>query len=215
MKEFSLKGTKRNEIGKKASRELRKQGLIPCVIYGLKKDAEGKTLSTNFTVPFEGLRKLIYTPEIFVVNVELDGVMTKAVMREIQFHPVTDSVLHVDFYEITEGRPITMNVPVVYDGHAEGVRAGGVFYSHIRSLKVLGQYQDIPEKLHIDITNLGIDKHIKIGDLNFDKLELMAPKQALVCTVRTTRAVDASAAPAEEAAPAEAAPAEENKEAAK
>lgn len=214
MKEFSLKGTKRNEVGKKSSRELRKQGLIPCVIYGLKKDDEGKTLSTNFTVPFEGLRKLIYSPEIFVVNVDLDGVKTKAVMREIQFHPVSDTVLHVDFYEITEGKPITMSVPVVYDGHAQGVRAGGVFYSHIRSLKVLGQYQDIPEKLHIDITNLGLDKHIKIGDLSFDKLELMAPKQALVCTVRITRAVDASATVSGEAA-AEAAPAEEDKEAAK
>lgn len=215
MKEFSLKGTKRNEVGKKSSRELRKQGLIPCVIYGLKKDDEGKTLSTNFTVPFEGLRKLIYSPEIFVVNVDLDGVKTKAVMREIQFHPVSDTVLHVDFYEITEGRPITMSVPVVYDGHAQGVRAGGVFYSHIRSLKVLGQYQDIPEKLHIDITNLGLDKHIKIGDLIFDKLELMAPKQALVCTVRITRAVDAASATVSGEAAAEAAPAEEDKEAAK
>jgi len=214
MKEFNLKGTKRSNVGKKSSRELRKQGIIPCVIYGSKKDAEGKTVSINFTVPFEGLRKLIYSPEIFVVNVDLDGVMTKAVMREIQFHPVSDSVLHVDFYEITEGKPITMNVPVVYDGHAQGVRAGGAFFSHIRSLKVLGQYQDIPEKLHIDVTNLGLEKHIKIGDLNFDKLELVAPKQALVCTVRATRAVDATAASVQEEAGEEAS-AEGNKEEAK
>src|SRR5574344_387173 len=209
MKEFNLKGTKRSEVGKKSSREFRKQGIIPCVIYGSKKDADGKTISTSFTVPFEGLRKLIYTPEIFIVNVDLDGVTTKAVMREIQFHPVSDTVLHVDFYEITEGTPIKMDVPVVYDGHAEGVRAGGVFYSHVRSLKVLAQHQDIPEKLHIDISGLQLDKNIKIGDLSFDKLELLAPKQALVCTVRTTRAVaDDDTATAEEgAATEEAAPA--------
>lgn len=219
MKEFNLQGTKRTEVGKKSSRELRKQGIIPCVIYGSKKDAEGNTIATNFTVPFEGLRKLIYTPDIFIVNVDVDGEKSKAVLREIQFHPVSDSVLHVDFYQVTEGKPITMNVPVVFDGHAQGVRVGGVFYPHIRSLKVSGEYQDIPEKLHIDITDLALDKSIKIGDLNFDKLELLSPKQTLVCTVRTTRAVadDSATAETAEAAPAaaEAAPAAEAKEPAK
>ena len=98
MKEFNLKGTKRCDLGKKATRELRKAGNIPCVIYGNQKDAEGNVIATHFTVPFEGIRKLIYTPDIFVVNVDIDGVTCKAVMREIQFHPVKDEILHVDFY---------------------------------------------------------------------------------------------------------------------
>lgn len=199
MKEFNLKGTKRQELGKKATRELRKAGKVPCVIYGSKKDADGKTIATEFEVDFEAIRKLIYTPEIFVVNVDIDGEQSKAVMREIQFHPVKDNVLHVDFYQITEGQPITMDVPVVFDGHAKGVREGGVLNGHMRRLKVLGQYQDIPEKLHVDVTNLAIGKSIKVGDLSFDKLELVNPKQALVVSVRTTRAA-ASAASAEDAA---------------
>lgn len=210
MKEFNLKGTKRKELGKKATRELRKAGKVPCVIYGSKKDADGKTLATEFEVDFEAIRKLIYTPEIFVVNVDIDGEQSKAVMREIQFHPVKDNVLHVDFYQITEGQPITMDVPVVFDGHAKGVREGGVLSGHMRRLKVLGQYQDIPEKLHVDVTNLAIGKSIKVGDLSFDKLELVNPKQALVVSVRTTRAA-ASAASTEEGATgdeAAAAPAE-------
>ena len=214
MKEFNLKGTKRTALGKKATRELREAGNIPCVIYGSKKDENGKIISTEFTVPFEAVRKLIYTPDIYVVNIDIDGETCKAVMREIQFHPVKDTVLHVDFYQITEGRAITMDVPVVFEGHAKGVREGGVLNGHMRRLKVLGQYQDIPERLYVDVTELGIGKSIKVGDLSFDKLEIVTPKQAMICTVRTTRAAasassadedNAAAAPAEsEAAPAEA-----------
>ncbi|MBQ8098595.1 MAG: 50S ribosomal protein L25/general stress protein Ctc [Bacteroidaceae bacterium] len=200
MKEFNLTGTKRNEVGKKATRELRKEGNVPCVIYGTQKDENGKPIATHFVVPFEGLRKLIYTPDIFLVNINIDGAECKAVMREIQFHPVKDNVLHVDFYQITEGLPITMDVPVVFEGHAKGVREGGALFGHLRRLKVKGQYQDIPEKLFIDVTELTIGKSIKVGDLNFDKLELVTPKQALVCTVRSTRAAASAAAAAAAAA---------------
>lgn len=207
MKEFNLKGVKRAETGKKATRELRKEGKIPCVIYGSKKDSEGKVVATDFAVTFEAIRKLVYTPDIFVVNLDIDGQATKAVMREIQFHPVKDNILHVDFYEITEGQPITMDVPISLDGHAKGVREGGVLMGLTRRLQVLGQYQDIPEKLHIDVSDLGIGKSIKVGDLSFDNLELVSPKQALVCTVRSTRAAATSdstgAEGDEEAAPAE------------
>ena len=196
MKESNLQGTKRTEVGKKATRELRKEGKVPCVIYGNQKDSEGKVVATEFVVPFEGIRKLIYTPDIFLVNVDIDGQLCKAVMREIQFHPVKDNVLHVDFYQITEGQPITMDVPVVYDGHAIGVRAGGALQTLIRRLKVLGQYQDIPEKLHVDVSNLELGKSIKVGDLSYDNLEIITPKQALVCAVKTTRAAASAAAAA-------------------
>lgn len=199
MKEFNLKGTKRTATGKKATRALRSEGNIPCVLYGSKKDSEGKVVATEFQVSFEAVRKLVYTPDIFTVNLEIDGYATKAVMRELQFHPVKDNILHIDFYEITEGQPITMEVPVVYQGHAKGVREGGALRSLIRRLKVLGQYQDIPEVLPIDVTELGIGKSIKVGDLSYDKLEIITPKQALVCSVRTTRAAASAAAAAEAA----------------
>ena len=217
MKEFNLKGVKRSAVGKKASREERKEGNIPCVVYGLKKDENGQTVATSFVAPMESLRKLIYSPDIFVVNLDIDGEQCKAVMREIQFHPVKDTVLHVDFYQITEGKPITMAVPIVFDGHAQGVRDGGEFYSMTRRLKVLANYEDIPEKLHVDITDLVIGKRINVGDLNFPKLQLVDPAQSLVCGVRTTRVVATTdtAAPEDGAAPAEGgeAPAGDAKEA--
>ena len=196
MKTFELSGSRRAETGKKATRELRKRGGIPCVIYGSKKDSDGKVVTTDFEVTFEAVRKLVYTPDIFVVNLTIDGETTKAVMREIQFHPVQDNILHIDFYEITEGEPIVMEVPVSFEGHAIGVRQGGALSSHMRRLKVLAQYQDIPEKLSIDVTELGLGKSIKVGDLHFPKLEIVTPKQALVCTIRTTRAAASAAAAA-------------------
>ena len=187
MKEFNLKGTKRAETGKKASRELRKQNAIPCVIYGEKKDAEGKTLATEFQVKFEDVRKLVYTPDIYLVNVDIDGEVKQAVMREIQFHPVKDNILHIDFYEITPGKAIKMDVPVKFEGHAEGVRAGGVLYTCVRYLKVKAVVENIPEKLIVDVTPLGLGKTIKVGDLSYEGLELVTVKDALVCGVRATR----------------------------
>ena len=187
MKDFALKGTVRTPGGKKAAKELRKTGAIPCNLYGGQKDAEGKTVATSFTVDFEAVRKLIYTPDIFVVNLDIDGKTCKAVMREIQFHPVKDTILHIDFYQITEDKPIVMAVPVTYTGHAIGVREGGAFQTLVRRLNVKATYDQIPEKLTIDITELAIGKSIKVGDLSFEGLEIVTPKQALVCSVKATR----------------------------
>ena len=187
MKDFALKGTVRTPGGKKAAKELRKTGAIPCNLYGGQKDAEGKTVATSFTVDFEAVRKLIYTPDIFIVNLDIDGKTCKAVMREIQFHPVKDTILHIDFYQITEDKPIVMAVPVTYTGHAIGVREGGAFQTLVRRLNVKATYDQIPEKLTIDITELAIGKSIKVGDLSFEGLEIVTPKQALVCSVKATR----------------------------
>ena len=200
MKTFELKGTARVAGGKKAAKVLRATGAIPCNLYGAQKDAEGKAVATSFSVQFEDVRKLIYTPEIFVVNLEIDGKACKAVMRELQFHPVKDNVLHIDFYQITDDKPIVMAVPVTYTGHAIGVREGGAFRSLIRNLKVKATYDKIPERLTIDITDLAIGKSIIVGDLSFEGLEIVTPKQALVCTVKATRNSKA----AEEEAAAEA-----------
>ena len=187
MKTFELKGTARVAGGKRAAKILRATGAIPCNLYGVEKDADGKAVATSFSVTFEAVRKLIYTPEIFVVNLDIDGKVCKAVMRELQFHPVKDNVLHIDFYQITDDKPIVMAVPVTYSGHAVGVREGGAFRSLIRNLKVKATYDKIPERLDIDITELGIGKSIIVGDLDFEGLEIVTPKQALVRTVKATR----------------------------
>ena len=136
MKTISISGSARTVVGKKATNALRKEGLVPCCIYGVQKDNEGKPVTKTFSVTVEGLRKLVYTPDIHVVELTIDGTTTKAILKDIQFHPVKDTILHVDFYEITEEKPIVMAVPVKLQGLAEGVRAGGKLVQLQRYLKV-------------------------------------------------------------------------------
>ncbi|MBQ2786765.1 MAG: 50S ribosomal protein L25/general stress protein Ctc [Bacteroidaceae bacterium] len=196
MKSLSISGSSRTEVGKKSTTALRHQGLVPCCIYGEVKDENGNPVSKAFSVTVESLRKLVYTPDIHVVDLTIDGTTVKAVMKEIQFHPVKDTILHVDFYEVTETKPIVMAVPVKLEGLAEGVRAGGKLVQLQRTLKVKAVYSLIPEKLVIDVTALGLGKSIKVGDLSFENLELVTVKESLVCAVKTTRASQAAAAAA-------------------
>lgn len=194
MKTISISGSSRTEVGKKATNTLRKKGLVPCCIYGVAKDEKGAPLSKTFSVTTESLRKLVYTPDIHVVEITIDGTTTKAVLKEIQFHPVKDTILHIDFYEITEEKPIVMAVPVKLQGLAEGVRAGGKLVQLQRYLKVKAVYTAIPEFLTVDVTSLALGKSIKVCDLAFEGLELVTAKEALVCAVKTTRASQAAAA---------------------
>lgn len=191
MKTFELKASLRSGLGKKASKELRKKDLIPSVIYGVK---DGKEVNTSITVSQEGVRDLIYTPEIFLINLDIDGKNTKCILQDIQFHPVTDKVLHIDFLEVSEDKPIVIEVPVVLEGHAVGVRAGGKLSLDLRKLKVKGLYNDVPEKLHIDVSKLGLGKTIQVGQLSFEGVELLNAKKAVVCAVRLTRAARGAAA---------------------
>lgn len=194
MKSIEIKGTARQDLGKKATRELRKNNGVPCVLYGVQKDENGLPVATHFTVPVEGLRNLVYTPHIYSVNLNIDGQTVTAILKDIQFHPVKDNILHVDFYQITEEKPIVMEVPVQLEGLAEGVRAGGKLALQLRKLKVKALYNVIPERLVINVTNLGLGKTIKVGELNFEGLELMNAKEAVVCAVKLTRAARGAAA---------------------
>ena len=194
MKEISLNGQKRTETGKKASKMLRKEGLIPCNIYGEKKDANGLPEATAFVVPMSELRKAIYTPHVYVVNLNIEGTEHKAVIKELQFHPTTDAVLHADFYEINETKPITIGIPVNLTGHAQGVRDGGKLQLQIRKINVTAPYKSIPEKLDIDVTELELGKSIKVGSLSFEGLEIATSKEVIVCSVRATRASRSAAA---------------------
>ena len=188
MKTIEIKGSVRTDIGKKATRELRKNNGVPCVLYGVKKDENGLPVATHFTVTVEGLRKLVYTPNIYLVNLDIDGTVVTAIMKDIQFHPVSDAILHVDFLQVEENKPVAMEVPVQLEGLAEGVRAGGKLALQIRKLKVKALYSAIPERLVIDVTPLGLGKTIKAGELSYEGLELLNAKDAVVCAVKLTRA---------------------------
>lgn len=182
MKSFDLKGTSRTEVGKKSTNELRKNNGIPCVLYGIEKEAKA------FAVTTDSVRKLVYTPDIHVVNLTIDGVECTAVLKDIQFHPVKDTILHMDFLQIVEDKAIVMEVPTVLTGLAAGVKLGGKLQQAIRKIKVKAVYANIPEKLTVDVTELALGKSIKVGDLSFEGLELVTPAQTVVCSVAATRA---------------------------
>ena len=188
MKSIEIKGSLRTETGKKATRELRKSDSVPCVLYGINKDEKGNQVATHFTVTNDGLRNLVYTPHIYVVDLNIDGKVVTAIMKDIQFHPVTDRILHVDFLQIDETNPIVMEVPVKLEGLAEGVKAGGKLALQVRKLKVKALYNVIPERLIVDVTNLGLGKTIKVGELSYEGLQLLNAKEAVVCAVKLTRA---------------------------
>ena len=198
MKEINVTGQKRNDLGKKASKIARKEGLIPCNIYGEQKDENGAPVAMSFVCPMSELRKIVYTPHIYVVNINIDGVEHKAVMKELQFHPVTDALLHIDFYEINEVKPITIGIPVKLNGLAQGVRDGGRINLSIRKINVTAPYKAIPEHLDIDVTNLQLGKSIKVGELSFEGLTLATPAEVVVCSVKATRASRSAAAAAAE-----------------
>lgn len=196
MKEISVSGKKRTETGKKASKLLRKEGLIPCNLYGEAKGENGLPEAFAFVAPFNELRKAVYTPHIYVVNLNIEGVERKAVLKELQFHPTTDALLHVDFYELNETKPLTIGIPVRLNGLAQGVRDGGRINLSIRKINVRAPYKNIPEVLDIDVTNLQLGKSIKVAELSFEGLEIATPAEVVVCSVKATRASRSAAAQA-------------------
>ena len=215
MKTFKLEGTPRENVGRKESRGLRKQGIIPAVLYGsepIELPYKGKLnsgekiieiskdkglLVTDLSVSADGVRKLIYTPEIYLVEIDIKGSkVVKAILKDSQYHPVTDNLLHIDFLEVFDDKPIVMEVPVSLVGHAAGVKAGGKLNQSMRKLKVKGLASDIPELLTVNVDHVELGKVIKVGELNFDKIELVNPKNSVVCIVKMTRASQSAASSA-------------------
>lgn len=216
MKSFKLEAEPRVETGKKSVKALRKEGKIPAVINGgaivelpysgtlkpgeklVKLDEKRGIISTDITVKAEDVRKLIYTPDIFEIDLTLNGGTKKAVMKELQFQPVKDTVLHIDFQEVYPDKPIIMEVPVKIEGHAEGVKAGGKLTLSMRKLKVKAVYSQIPERLVVNVDSLGLGKSLAVSDLHFEGLELMNAKNAVVCAVQLTRAARGAMAKSQE-----------------
>ncbi|HUN21048.1 MAG TPA: 50S ribosomal protein L25 [Muribaculaceae bacterium] len=206
MKTFQLNAEPRTDLGKKATKALRAEGKIPAVLNGGKivdlpfsgTLAAGEKLveignnkgiiTTDIVLTQEGVRKLVYTPEIFAIELELNGEKRMAVMKDIQFHPVKDNILHMDLLEVFPEKPVVMEVPVKLEGHAEGVKAGGKLNLSMKKLKVKAVYTEIPERLVINVDHLGLGKTMQVGELHFEGLELVNAKNAVVCAVQLTRA---------------------------
>ncbi|MDE5659291.1 MAG: 50S ribosomal protein L25/general stress protein Ctc [Muribaculaceae bacterium] len=212
MKTFQLSAEPRTDLGKKATKALRAAGKIPAVINGgeivtlpytaalkpgekLVEIEDGKGLiTTDITVTNEAVRKLVYTPDIFAIELEVNGEKRNAILKDLQFHPVKDNILHIDFLEVNDKKPVVIEVPVKLEGHAEGVKAGGKLQLNMKKLRVRAIYTDVPERLVINVDNLGLGKTIQVGDLHFEGLELINAKNAVVCTVALTRAARGAAA---------------------
>ena len=195
MKPFQLEGKSREIASrsadqKRALKAMRKEKEIPAVLYG------GEQL-VHFTVTQSAVRTLVYTPNIYAVELTIDGVKYMAIMKEIQFQPVTDEIIHIDFLEVNDKKPVVMEVPVVLEGHAEGVKAGGKLTLQMRKLKVKAVYTEIPERLVINVEHLGLGKTMQVGALHFEGLELMNAKNAVVCAVQLTRAARGAQAKAQ------------------
>jgi large subunit ribosomal protein L25 len=203
MKVFNLKGEVRTEVGKKATKALRKQDMVPCNLYGEKKDENGKNVAIPFAVKREDVRKLVYTPDIYVINLTLGDETLMTVMKELQFHPLSDALLHMDFYHINEKKPIVMDVPLKFEGLAEGVKAGGRLNASVRTLKVRAPYTDIREKIVVDVTGVALGKSVKAGELDLNGLELATSKELVVCSVKMVRGALADAEEATDEAAAE------------
>jgi large subunit ribosomal protein L25 len=210
MKTIEIKAISRDHVGKKSSSLLRSEGNVPCVIYGGKENLHFYAHENEFS-------GLVYTPEVYLVNLVIDGKNYPAVMKDLQFHPVTDRLQHIDFMQVSEDRPVTIDIPVKMTGESVGVKAGGKLRIKRRTLKVKGMIKDIPDHLSVDITGIEIGQSIKIGDLSFDNLEIIDNKRAMIVGVAVSRVSlkEEEAAPAEgaEAAAAGEAPAAEKEEA--
>ena len=181
MQVFELKGELRTDLGKKATKVLREEKKVPCVLYGGKENI-------HFSVVEKDLSKLVYTPFVYIVKIMIDGNAYEAVMREIQFHPVTDRILHIDFYHIFAEKPVIIEVPVKLKGFAEGVQAGGKLVQVIRKLKVKALPANLPGEVELDVSSLGLGKSIKVKELSFDNFEVVNAKEVVIAQVKVTRA---------------------------
>ena len=214
MKTFQLAAEPRTDLGKKATKALRAEGKIPVVLNGgevielpfkgtlkpgekIVEIGNNKGLvTTDLAVTNDAVRKLIYTPDIYAVELNINGEKRMAVLKDIQFQPVKDTILHIDLLEVNDKKPVTIEVPVKLDGYAEGVKAGGKLSLSMKKLKVKAIYTAIPERLVINVDNLGLGKSMAVGDIHFEGLELVNAKNAVVCAVQLTRAARGAAAAA-------------------
>jgi large subunit ribosomal protein L25 len=180
METIEIKGTIRENVGKKFTKQLRKDLQVPCELYGGEENIHFYAHENDFS-------SLVYTPNVYIVKIKIKRKVYKAILKDIQFHPVTDKILHIDFFQVADDKIIDIAIPVKLDGLAPGVKQGGSLYLHRRKVLVRAVVKDLPDVLNINIENLGLGKTIKIGDLSFENLELLAPKNTVVVDVKVSR----------------------------
>lgn len=184
MKTVSLSGSPRENVGKKDAKNLRSAGQVPCVVYGGKEQA-------HFSVDLIELSKYVYTPDVFRFELDINGSKTEAILKDLQFDPVTDRIIHADFLEIVDGKPVKLEIPVHIIGNSIGVRNGGRLSVAYRRLMVLGLPKDFPDAIEMDITKLRIGESLRIKDINLPNVTFLHDSEAVVVGVRTARgAVD-------------------------
>ena len=181
MKTIVVNAVARKDFGKKAAKAVRREGQVPCVLCG-----NGETV--NFTIDPREIKALIYTPNSYVVELHFGEKVELAVMREAQWHPVREDLLHVDFFRIAQGKPVSVAIPVRLTGNAEGVKVGGKLVLSTRKVTVSALVENLPDEITVDVTSLGLGKTIFVGDLKVENLKFMTPATTAVCAVRVTRA---------------------------
>ncbi len=180
MKSITIQGTKRESVGKKSTKALRDAELVPCVVYGGNEPL-------NFSTEEKSFKNLVYTPEAHTVSIEVDGQTIPAVLQDIQFHPITDKILHVDFYQLSEDKPVVMEVPVRITGRAKGVVSGGVLRQSFRKLKVKALPANLPDEIVVDVTPLRIGNKLYVAALKNENYTFMHPDNAVVAAVKMSR----------------------------
>jgi large subunit ribosomal protein L25 len=183
MKTVSISGSLRENVGKKDAKKNRKLGKIPCVVYGGKEQI-------HFTVDEIGFSKLIFTPEVFIIKIDLDGKEYTSILQDIQYHPVTDKVLHIDFLEVILGNPIVISIPVKLEGSSQGVLKGGMFIQKLRKLKIKALPKHLPDNIVVDISDLEIGDFTRVKDIEQENLELLDVPNAIIVGVKTARGIE-------------------------
>lgn len=181
MKSLAISVKSRENVGKSSTRSLRNQGNVPCVLYGGEKQVCFYAHENDF-------RKLVYTPDVFIVELNIDGETKKAIMQDIQFHPVTDKILHIDFLEVFDDKPVTVSIPVILNGLAIGVRNGGNLMFRRRKIITRGLAANLPDAIEINIEDVKIGQFIYIKDIEVEGCEFLAPASSVVVGVKTSRA---------------------------
>jgi large subunit ribosomal protein L25 len=185
MKSIAIKGQIREGLGKKESKKLRSEGKVPCVLYG-------NEAPIHFVADAGDFRPLIYTPNVYLLDLDIDGETYNAILQDVQFHPVDEQILHVDFLNTTEEKPVKIDVPIRVTGYAKGMRSGGKLKTNLRRLRVKALAKDLPDTISIDITNLGLGDSFKVGQLKLDNIEFLNSKSVPVVSIVITRAARAA-----------------------
>jgi large subunit ribosomal protein L25 len=190
MESIEIKGTSRTTFGKKSSKELRKSKSVPCVLYGGKENVHFSTDETSF-------KDLVFTPNVYEAKIDVDGKIYRSILKDVQYHAVSDDIIHADFYEVDDKKKVDVFVPVRLEGFSVGVKEGGKLILDRRKLKVRGFLKEVPQEIVLDITNLGLGKSLRVNEVTAEGVELLDPKNSPVATVKMTRAARGAQAEAE------------------